>query len=200
MEKLPPTLEIRCGTNEGYRAHRTRREKSCDACRIAANLMNAKWKRDNPSKVNLANLTWKHNNTEKVKKSGARYRAENREKIRKSFLLHHVNNPDSGKDSASKYHKKNPDIARRAGHRRRANKRNNKSEIYTEAQVLNLYGTDCHICKKPVDLTAPRRIGFGGWQWGLHIDHIIPVAKGGEDTVKNVKPSHGICNLRKGAA
>jgi len=33
----------------------------------------------------------------------------------------------------------------------------------------------------------------------LHIDHLVPLAKGGSDTLENVRPAHGICNLRKWA-
>jgi 5-methylcytosine-specific restriction endonuclease McrA len=37
------------------------------------------------------------------------------------------------------------------------------------------------------------------WQNGLHIDHVIPIAKGGADILDNLKPSHAICNISKGA-
>jgi 5-methylcytosine-specific restriction endonuclease McrA len=32
----------------------------------------------------------------------------------------------------------------------------------------------------------------------LHIDHVIPISKGGTDTLDNVRPSHAKCNLSKG--
>ena len=72
-------------------------------------------------------------------------------------------------------------------------------EPYTEYQVLELYGTDCHICGKPIDMKAPRRCGLTNWEYGLQIDHVIPLSKEGQDKLKNVRPSHGICNLRKGS-
>jgi len=28
-------------------------------------------------------------------------------------------------------------------------------------------------------------------------DHVVPLSKGGRDDLKNVKPSHGKCNLTK---
>lgn len=91
-------------------------------------------------------------------------------------------------------------ISRSASHRRRARKRDNGYEPYSEVQVLLKYGKNCHICNTAIDLKAPRRVGFGDWFLSLHIDHLIPIAKGGPDTLENVRPAHAICNLRKGAS
>jgi len=70
---------------------------------------------------------------------------------------------------------------------------------YTEPDVINTYGSLCHICGKDIDLMANRKTGKQGWENSLHIDHLIPVAKGGLDILENVRPSHGKCNLMKGA-
>jgi len=32
---------------------------------------------------------------------------------------------------------------------------------------------------------------------GLQIDHVIPIVKGGPDTLNNVRPAHGLCNIKK---
>ena len=90
-----------------------------------------------------------------------------------------------------------PEIARQAKRRRRARKLQNGVEHYTEKQVLEKYGTDCYLCKKPIDMLAPRTTWTKGWEFGLHIEHVIDIAKGGPDTLANVKPAHALCNLRK---
>lgn len=83
---------------------------------------------------------------------------------------------------------------------RRVTKTLNKSDAYSLDDLFLSYGTKCHICKTEIDLDAPRRVGLDeGWQRGLHVDHLIPISKGGSDTLDNVRPSHGICNLRKSA-
>jgi 5-methylcytosine-specific restriction endonuclease McrA len=77
--------------------------------------------------------------------------------------------------------------------------KNAKQEVYTYRQVLDTYGSDCHLCNTPVDLNAPRQCGKPGWELGLQVDHVIPLSKGGDDTLENVRPSHGYCNNQKSA-
>jgi 5-methylcytosine-specific restriction endonuclease McrA len=55
------------------------------------------------------------------------------------------------------------------------------------------------VCDVPIDLKVSRRVGIGDWLLGLHIDHLIPIAKGGPDTLDNVRPAHALCNLKKGS-
>jgi len=95
------------------------------------------------------------------------------------------------------YYKDNPEIVRANARKRRAMKKNNGFEKYTEAQILELYGPTCHLFKEPIDLSLPRKIGTNGWRNSLQIDHVIPLAKGGPDTLANVKPSHARCNIAK---
>jgi len=70
---------------------------------------------------------------------------------------------------------------------------------YTTQDVLDNFGTDCHICNEAIDLTAPRSVGKMGWESGLHIDHVFPISRGGTDTLDNVRPAHAKCNIKKSA-
>ena len=83
--------------------------------------------------------------------------------------------------------------------RRRARLKNSITESYTLAQIFITYGYACYLCNKPIDMSAPRQSGKPGWKLGLHIDHVIDIQYGGSDTLENVRPTHGICNLRKNA-
>ena len=121
-------------------------------------------------------------NTEKFLAMQAAWREKNREKER----LRHKIYRQANKDKHAGYERK-----------RRAIKRQAVAEFYTTEDVLNLHGTNCHICNKPIDLLASRRVGRQNWENGLHIDHIIPISKQGSDTLENVRPSHGLCNLKK---
>jgi 5-methylcytosine-specific restriction endonuclease McrA len=83
--------------------------------------------------------------------------------------------------------------------KRRTLKMGGSHEEYSESLVIHTYGTICHICNKNIDMNASRRVGYGNWEYGLHIDHLVPISKGGDDCLSNVRPTHAICNIRKGS-
>jgi len=82
--------------------------------------------------------------------------------------------------------------------RRRTLKMGGIHDKYTETEVLDTYGTKCNECNLEIDLNASRRVGYGNWEYGLHIDHYKPIKLLGDDTLANVRPTHAICNLKKG--
>ena len=97
------------------------------------------------------------------------------------------------------YNRKNLKKLLRNNTQRKTRKLQNDYSAYTELEVLELYGSICHICGIAIDLEAPRWAGHGkNWESGLHIDHVIPIVKGGADTLENVRPAHALCNIRKG--
>ena len=112
-------------------------------------------------------------------------------------------NREKKREYARNWNKQNKEyrrtLKRENSRKRRAQKRNNQHDKYTEAEGLEKYGSICHICMKEIDLTAPRATSQKGWEIGLHIDHVISLLKGGSDTLENVRPSHGQCNLSKGS-
>jgi 5-methylcytosine-specific restriction endonuclease McrA len=85
-------------------------------------------------------------------------------------------------------------VIRRGRRRRKARQRGVTSEAYTLAYIAERDGFRCKLCNKPVAMKqvvphpkAPT------------IDHILPLALGGEDTKANVQLAHFICNSTKGA-
>jgi 5-methylcytosine-specific restriction protein A len=46
----------------------------------------------------------------------------------------------------------------------------------------------CPICQNS--------LYFGDY---IHADHIIPIAKGGKDSIENIQITHANCNLKKGS-
>lgn len=52
----------------------------------------------------------------------------------------------------------------------------------------------CHICGEPIDfeLEYPDPMCFV-------VDHLVPIAKGGADTIDNKKAAHHACNSKKRA-
>jgi 5-methylcytosine-specific restriction endonuclease McrA len=176
--------QTNCGTYAGYSKHSKLKEKPCQPCRDARNAYRSKYYKAHPEKKRAMDIKYVSTHRQQVAKHSAKYRENNLEKSRAASL---------------KWNKANPEKMNSAARKRRAVRLQNGWEPYTKAQVLELYGTECYLCSNPINPQAPRRIGKEkGWELGLHIDHVIPIVSGGSDTLKNVRPTHAICNMQKG--
>jgi 5-methylcytosine-specific restriction endonuclease McrA len=97
----------------------------------------------------------------------------------------------------AKYRASNLDKVRERERSKNRRRRANITNPYNESQVIASYGDVCYLCGLGIDLLAPRKCGIDGWENGLHIDHVLPISKGGADALENVRPTHGLCNLKK---
>jgi hypothetical protein len=177
----------RCNLELPFESFRKRSDRKCgyqSQCKECAK----KYSKPTKEKARKYKKTWIENNPDKWKEIKRNWHNKNADKINAATRQRRINNPEHIQilDTAAK-------------HRRRARKNNNGYEFYTTKQVVDLYGINCHICNLEIDLTAPRKAGIVGWENGLQIDHIIAIANGGPDTLDNVRPAHGLCNLKKGA-
>ena len=118
---------------------------------------------------------------------------EQKEKKRLKNKEWREKNPERTKQ----WYKKNPGEASRAVMRRRAKKRSNGYEKYSDKDVIEMYGIVCYLCNKEIDITLSRKVGSERWRESLQIDHVIPVSKGGPDFLNNVRPTHASCNNLK---
>ena len=136
-------------------------------------------------------------NLNKIKERTAEYYQKNKDKIKDKSIKHYEANKESALIRQKIWAQNNKNKIREISRRRKARKLNNYTEKYTEKQVIEKYGTDCYLCGHKIDMLATRLIGQPGWQNSLHIEHVIDIAKGGPDTLDNVKPAHALCNLKK---
>lgn len=143
---------------------------------------------------------WRKANPDKCRKHqrDAYAKSANIRAYRKKYsAAYRIKNAKKLKDYRDKYyqeHKK--DFFERAWNRihyRRALKNGGLSEHYTKEQVYERYGGICIVCDLGIDLVHkyPHRESFT-------VHHIIPLSKGGDDTIKNVAPAHWKCNLAVG--
>ncbi len=142
-------------------------------------------------------------NAIKIKAQRAQYRVENHEAILQAKAAYREANAELLAQRQREYAKRNPEIVMRnalqSSRTRRARKRNVSSEHIYDADMILLWGSDCYLCGRAIDLLAPRRAPATGWQDSLWRDHVISLARGGSDTLDNVRPTHALCNLRKGS-
>ena len=172
----------------------TKNKCRCNNCIMWSKEYGKSWRQDNPEyntikrdlvKRKISNKKWAENNKDKIKNAQA---------------LWYNNNRDVKLEKNKNWDKNNPDKKRYYARKRRALKNNAISDKYLDSDILLKYGSDCYICKNAIDLSAPRSIGSKGWEKSFHIDHVVPLSKGGNDTIENVRPSHGLCNLKKGSS
>lgn len=194
----------KCGTRSGYNRHARLGEPSCDACKSAnTEYYMGKYKNDPEYKERF--LKNQHIRHKERMASDPEYAEKQRQRFH-DIYKEKYENPEFKKELAENHKrwvKENPirhkELIRKHSQIRRARITGNGYSPYTEQEVLDLYGTDCHLCNEPIDLLAKRRAGEDGWEKGLHIDHVKPIIKGGSDTLENVRPAHGLCNIAKGA-
>jgi 5-methylcytosine-specific restriction endonuclease McrA len=140
---------------------------------------------------------YRNANAEEYKSKKRAYYHANKDKVYEKIKAYQQANKEKVREWKKEYAKRNPEVRRKAKRKRRAKEQSVLSEPYTTEEVLALYGTDCFICSKPINLDAPRQCGKPGWRHALHIDHLIPISRGGSDTLDNVRPTHGECNIHK---
>jgi 5-methylcytosine-specific restriction endonuclease McrA len=173
---------VKCGTIQGYDKHARDKTDKCTPCKEAMK---------EHSKIKYAEKK------EHILNQKKDYYQKNKERIKALRIEKYYEDREKSLEIMKKYRAKRPEAVIRSKTRRRAKLRGNGYEFYTTEQVLQTYGTNCNICKEPIDMEAPRSPGKPGWERSLHMDHLIPISKGGPDTLENVRPTHGLCNIKK---
>jgi hypothetical protein len=100
--------------------------------------------------------------------------------------LWRLSNPDKEKNRHLSWRRSNPDRSLNQRTRRRALKSGAIGEHYTREQfrdLCSLAGNICLCCGRAKRLTA---------------DHVIPLSKGGSDSIDNIQPLCINCNSSKG--
>lgn len=129
----------------------------------------AKWRKEHPD----YNRDWQKEHADKARSKSARYR---------------INHPEEESLRHATYrqeHPVSPEVNRMRRSRYRAQLRSQFVEDVDPQTVYEIYGGMCGICLKFIE-------------GDFHVDHVIPISKGGLHCYANVQAAHPICNLRKG--
>ena len=112
---------------------------------------------------------WRKNNPEIYLKSSQNWKKNNRER----YLQNHRD-----------WTKKNADLVKEYNRKRRAIKNGATIQNFTHEQLMqrvSIFGFKCSYCNGPFE----------------HIDHVIPLSKGGKHCLANLRPSCQFCNCSK---
>ena len=140
------------------------------------------WREKNREQHRSYNREYREKNPKRVLKAQREWREANKEKVDKYRKDWIENNPESYKESRA-----------RRRHRRRALVRESFVEDVDTKKLLDSFDMKCGICGGEIDEDKKNPHPLA-----LHIDHIVPLSKGGEHSYANCQPAHASCNVQKG--
>lgn len=178
--------------------------KTCSKCKQALLISNFSLLTARPGKRNSRCLTCQR---QAAKEASARWRSlnpgygkdyvsRNREKTNANLRTWRQANPgkqsayakksrnkdtDRAQQNLQRYYKKNPEFLKWKAQRRRARKKANGVFSVTRKEFIRLYAMPCIYCGAQSE----------------HIDHVIPLSRGGRHSIGNLAPSCANCNLSK---
>jgi 5-methylcytosine-specific restriction endonuclease McrA len=119
-----------------------------------------------------------------------KYRTENPDKRRLAMLDWRVRNPDKVKDYSAQYYKEHPETVKANRDKRRARILNAQGE-YTADDIKRLYEDQeghCAYCGIGI---------FPDLYKDMHIDHVMPLSRGGSNAPDNLVLTCQPCNQSK---
>ncbi len=136
---------------------------------------------------------WRHDNKELKKKTDADYYQSNKEKIKARVKKYNEENKEDRAKYISDYYKtkKGKLIALTTRQKRRGIVLSTEDgSVTTESlsELLMSQKNKCHHCGCELDHETSRAV---------HLDHLVPLSKGGTHTLDNVAWSCAYCNLTK---
>ena len=159
------------------RGHISERLASTKACIECANFLQRRW-RDSHREVVRVNVRiqtkrWRDQNIEKERQRAANWRARE---------------PEKAREATRKWRSQNLDKLAAKEHRRRARKAGVGGEHSSAdvKEILKLQKGRCAYCREPI--SKKKR----------HVDHIIPLSRGGSNDKTNIQILCVPCNLSKG--
>lgn len=164
------------------------RQCRCDACKAAMSERNRVYNRANSQKIYAKQAALRQVNAERDReKRRAAYRANPKAGAEKTRAWRLAN---PGLDAAQQRARRVADPERHRGYKadRRARERAAFIEHVDHAVVFNRDGGICQLCK----------LLIGDAKW--HVDHVIPLARGGWHCYANVQLAHASCNQAKSAS
>lgn len=127
-------------------------------------------------------------NKDKALDQSKRWHAENPEKVQKTQQDYYARNREARRESSRRWRADNPDKVAAQNAERRAREAGASTE--EEIDFKRIYQRDrdiCYLCGRKVKKSE------------RHLDHVIPLSRGGTHSEDNLRLTHARCNLIKGS-
>jgi len=153
-------------------------------CKVCNNELNKAYREANPEKNKARYIA----NSENVIAQSKAWKAANQDRAKANNKAWYAANKEKVKASSKAWEKANPEACRIINHNRNARKRLNGGALSKglSAKLFNLQRGLCPCCNQPLGDN-------------YHMDHIMPISKGGKNEDWNIQLLRATCNNQKHA-
>jgi 5-methylcytosine-specific restriction endonuclease McrA len=163
--------------------HKSAKDGIRACCRLCDTARAKNYRLRNPLKASEANKNWRKNNPAKVAEMSRNYRQRYPEKHKERYRRWSRQNSELLQKHRKRWEQKNQGAVKRKYHLYRARLANARIFRVLDSEIKRLYSMPCIYCGD--DATQ--------------VDHVIPLARGGQHRIGNLVPSCARCNQSKGA-
>jgi 5-methylcytosine-specific restriction endonuclease McrA len=165
-------FNVKTSMKDGYRSE-------CRSCQAAVNKKNY----DNNKDVILKrNKNWRLANPEYIAAEKQKWQKNNPDKVRVNSKRWQLKNPNYKKNYQKNWQKTNPLKIAEYNMRRRVWLAGTQDFVITEKYLRKLKSQPCNAC---------------GSTKNIHIDHVVPISRGGNNSEGNLQPLCATCNYSK---
>jgi 5-methylcytosine-specific restriction endonuclease McrA len=164
--------------------HAVTRFVSDTGCTECKRIRSHEWYADKP-RAAAKTRKWRSDHTERVLATGRAWRAQNREKVVATDARYRERHPDKARQKYREWYWRNVERERA-----RARARQRGHGEHTPLDIEEIYQAQrgrCAYCRSELPFED------------VHVDHIMPLAKGGGSKRQNLQVTCQSCNQRKNA-
>lgn len=156
-------------------------------CRECENAKTREWRTNNKDRVRELNQQYYEANREERKAYHRQYRRDHPEYFQEKMDEFREQNPSYHRDYMREWLRDNPDKRREKDFNRRARKKGNGGSFTVQEweKLKQFYNYTCLRCGRSEPDTK------------LTVDHIVPLSKGGRNSIDNIQPLCLPCNCSK---
>ena len=174
------------------KAAKSGHKPSCQLCKQKANKI---YRAENTELIKAINKAWCAKNPRKLKEYALKsskyylenpskrkeYYQKNREKLVARHRQWRANNYEKARQIEKTYRSSNPHVGRLQSQKRRALKKANGCYLVSVKESKRMLQSPCFYCGQP----------------SKHLDHVVPLSRGGSHSIGNLVPSCITCNISK---